>query len=106
MENEPMVMTKQESAAKAREAKAEKARLEAAADVAKPEPRDLQAEAQAGYAEVSGIDPTSYVYVGELNAVQIVVDGSTYDARKNDPVHLPHPVKALDEHPDFERVPA
>lgn len=91
-----MALTKQQAAANARAAKA--AKLEAAADVSAPEPR----------AEANDIEPTSYVYNGGLNAVEVFIEslGTTYEFRKGEPVHLAHPVEGLDGHPDFERVEA
>lgn len=84
------------------------ARTEARADTSTPDQHDLQALAQAGYDEANGIqpapEPTSYRYVGGLNAVLVVIGDTSYDFRKGDPVHLAHPNKGLDENPDFERV--
>lgn len=102
-----MVMTKQESAAKAREARA--AKLEAAADTSKPDDkRDLQAEAQAAYEEVTGQakpDPAAYKYIGGLNEVIVIQDGTAYEFRVHALVMLPHAEPGLDGHPDFKRVP-
>ncbi len=50
------------------------------------------------------VEPTSYRYIGGLDAVLVVVGDTSYDFRKNDPVHLANPVKGLDDNPDFERV--
>jgi hypothetical protein len=75
--------------------------VEARADTSTP---DLADQAKAGYAEASGIDPTSYRYIGGLDMVVVVVGGTAYDFRKGDPVHLAHPDKGLDDNPDFERV--
>jgi hypothetical protein len=50
------------------------------------------------------IDPTSYRYIGRLDAVLVVVGDTSYDFRKGDPVHLANPVQGLDDNPDFERV--
>lgn len=81
---------------------------EARADTSTP---DLQARADAGAAEVgvppySEPEPTSYTYIGGLDAVVAVVDGTAYDFRRGDPVHFGQPQPALDDHPDFERVEA
>jgi hypothetical protein len=78
-----MTMTRQEAAAKAREARTAK-RQEAA--------------------EASGIAPTTYVYVGAEVAVLVEIDGSNYEFRQHAPVHLSHAVKHLDANSDFERV--
>jgi hypothetical protein len=80
-----MVMTKTQSAANAREVRA--AKHEAALT-----PRRVKGE------------PTTYTYVGGMNAVLVIVDGTTYEFRLNDPVHLPHAVANLDANPDFEKV--
>jgi len=97
-----MALTKAQAAAKAR------GELEAAADTAQPSAeRDLQAEAQAGYREATGLpEPASYVYTGGLNAVVVMLDGTAYEFRAHEPVHLPHADPGLDKHPDFKRVAA
>jgi hypothetical protein len=83
-----MAMTKQQAAAKARAAKAAK----------------LQAQAEAGYSEASGVQPTTYVYVGSKDAVIVVIDGTRYEFRPHELVHLPNSVPFLDEHKDFRKV--
>lgn len=89
---------------------AAQAQREARADTSVPDvaDRDLQAEAQAGYEEITGTapEPTSYVYTGGQNAVVVVIGGTAYDFRKHEPVHLAHPDAGLDGHPDFARVEA
>lgn len=83
-------------------------KVEARADTSTPSSteQDLQAEAERGYRQATGLEPepTSYAYIGGMNAVVVVVDGTSYDFRHGDPVHFGHPVQGLDEHPDFERV--
>ena len=110
-----MALTKAEAAAKAREAKAAKSKLEARADTEQPSgERDLQAEAEAGYNEANGLpeppeakpEVTAYVYVGGLNMVVVVIDGASYDFRAHEPVYLQHPDAGLDKHPDFKRLKA
>lgn len=78
-------------------------KLEAAADTSTPDAHSRDEKAPVGAAEP---EPTSYVYVGGLDAVVAVVDGTAYDFRRGDPVHFGHPQPALDDHPDFERVEA
>ncbi len=50
------------------------------------------------------VEPTSYRYIGGQQAVVVVIDGTGYDFRHGEPVHLAHPNKGLDDNPDFERV--
>lgn len=74
-------------------------RVEARADTSTPSTTDPTSAP----AEVA---PTTYRYVGGMNAVVVVVDGTGYDFRHGEPVHLAHPVEDLDANPDFERVEA
>ena len=101
-----MALTKAEAAARARAAKA--AKLEARADTEQPSvERDLTAEAEAGYRQANDLpEPASYVYIGGQPAVVVVIDGTSYDFRHGDPVHLAHADAGLDKHPDFKRLKA
>lgn len=85
-------------------AKRKTGQVEAAADTSQP---GLEAKAQAAAAE-TGVplppEPTSYRYLGPQDAVVVVIDGTSYDFRKGEQVHLAHPDKGLDDHPEFERV--
>ena len=108
-----MALTKeqrQEAAAKARAAKAEKqaekegsisVTFEARADTSQP---SVQDQPKAGFAEATGIEPTSYVYVGKLSEVLVVIDGRNYEFRAHQPVYLSHAEPALDASADFERA--
>lgn len=79
-----MPMTKQDALAKARAAK-----LEARADTSTP---SVEPAAES-YA---------YRYVGGLGAVLVVMDGTAYEARQGEVLHLPHAIV----HPDFVKARA
>lgn len=126
-----MPMTKQDAAAKAREARAAKRKneLEARADNEQPSVEPVLEDRVEDEHKVQSYDrtrnnpdrpveieaedpprgsprprPAAYRYIGGMGAVIILVDGTHYECRLHETVYLFRHVKELDDHPEFERV--
>jgi hypothetical protein len=89
--------------------------LEARADTSTPDQSGRQAMAISKKTTDAGFqpEPTTYRYIGMEPALTRRLkdccpfhtkEPTTYEFRTNELVHLAHPDKLLDDHPDFERV--